>query len=79
MLTAIGRGAGDPRFVGLFYLPRVFKTFKSQSREDASKIMVLLTMCPGRQLQHALTASPQPLYIARSWHFEPDMSFDVIE
>jgi hypothetical protein len=41
-------GAGDPRFVGLFYLPRVFKNFKSQLREDASKIVVLLTTCPGR-------------------------------
>jgi hypothetical protein len=75
MLTAIGRGAGDPRFVGLFYLPRVFKNFKSQSREDASKIMVLLTTCPGRQLQHALTANPQPLYITRSWHYHSFLAF----
>ena len=70
---------GRSQILGLFHLLCVFKNFKGQLPEDASKIMVLLTTCPGRQLQHALTANPQPLYIARSWHFEPDMSFDVIE
>jgi hypothetical protein len=47
---------GGTSFVGLFHLPRLFKNFKGQ----------LLTMRPGRQLQHALAASPQPLCIARS-------------